>query len=374
VVARQTARQEWMHPKILAVIPSALSLLTNATALAAERRDAQDASDTLTTNLTLEFQIDVGADDVTDTFGKAETASELRLSPNLSFELGLVFESLAPGTADREHIFDGHGLIVEQAFLSYSRDAVDIFAGKFNPSFGFAWSEMPGIYGDGFAKDYEFVEALGAGVRFRLGEGGFDGHPLPGQHDVTMAVYRSDTTPASGSLFYSRGRARLSDGGAANTEGLSSVAVAWEGKDLSPFDLDYNIGLSYRAGGRGASHDEFALVAGVLGSEALSRDLDLRVVAEMAHFWNAEAQRQDRRNTSLGATFTFDEAWHIVVAYAGRTVIPHNGSATTDHLLEVSGGYRFESGLGLDLGYAARRSEAVWTGRAGLLVSWSADF
>lgn len=341
---------------------------------------AQGENDRFSTGLTLEFQTDItiSADDldeeITNLSGEAATTSVLRLSPDLSLDVGLVFESLNNPSGRRDQFFDAHGLIVEQAYLSYSPPGFDVFAGKFNPRFGRAWGEMPGIYGDDFAKDYEFVEALGAGIRIHLGKGSPGGLQLPGEQEIGLSVYRSDTTVASGSLLYSRGRTELADGGPANTPGLSSVALTWRGSQFPGPELEYNLGASYRAGGRGDPRDEVGLVAGVLGSRALSGDVEVTGLAEVAHFWNADAQRQDRLNTSLGATFSFDGDWRLVLAYARRDSSPEIGSASTDHLFEVSGGYRFENGVGLDIGYLASRESGGWARGVGLLASYSTEF
>lgn len=352
------------------------TVLTGVILLAFAGAGGAGDNERFSTELTLEMQVDAEGGERSRTLvtGKAETMNSFWLAPDLSLNVGLVFQSLGTASDGEDRFFDSHGLILEQAYLTYEAPGFEAFLGKFNPRFGRAWSEMPGIYGDGFAKDYEFVEALGAGLRFHLGQDGPENLRLPGEQEIELSVYRSDTSIASDSLFYSRGRTALADGGAANTPGLSSVALTWEGSGLPGPDLEYNLGVSYRAGGRGDPRDEIGLVAGVKGTWAIAKDLDLRGVAEVAHFWNAEAERQDQLNTSLGATLVFRDNWRLVFAYGRRDVSSGSSPGMTDHLFETGGGYRFDNGIGLDVGYVATREEGEWTRGVGLLASYSSEF
>ena len=164
------------------------------------------------------------------TFLRTEVAPTLAFNEHWFIDGVLVLEPL-----DREELtrrrrtFDREGVFVEELKLNYQHSiedhSVQIFIGKFNPAFGTAW-DARGIWGEDFAEDYEITEKLGVGGAFTLQTASL------GIHTVSASSFFSDTSALSQSIISTRGRTNKRDGGAANTEDLSSYAIALDGEQL----------------------------------------------------------------------------------------------------------------------------------------------
>jgi hypothetical protein len=80
----------------------------------------------------------------------------------------------------------------------------------------------PGLHGDDISGNYELEERIGAEAAYA-----FDAFGM--EHILQASAFTTDRTALSGSVFTHRPQTHLSDGGAGNTDGVSSFSVTLDG-------------------------------------------------------------------------------------------------------------------------------------------------
>ena len=237
-------------------------------------------------------------------------------------------------------------------------------AGKVNPHFGIAWDAAPGLYGVGFAEDYEITERIGAGGFVRFGSDRF------GMHRLAADLFFLDTSYLSKSTFDDRGRARRSDGGPSNTGRPESFAITLESEELPKFPgSGYHLGFSRQATERGG-RDEYGYVVGLTYAFTPHEDVDVEILSEYVYQWGAEGERQNRHYyTQSGAVYW--KRWNLAISSTLRHL--HDGGSR-DYLLQASVGYEFEMGLAIDAGYRYVREDGIENDGLGALVSYTVEF
>jgi predicted porin len=81
----------------------------------------------------------------------------------------------------------------------------------------------------------------------------------------------------------------------------------------------------------------------------------------------------DLRYLTVGATYVFGN-WNVAAYHALRDDEQPGADAVRDRISQLSFGYRFEFGLGIDVGYARAREAGIDTDILGLLLRYEYEF
>ncbi len=277
---------------------------------------------------------------------KIEPEITFQATREVSFLLGVTLEQIRVPDRGEDEALENHALTVKTLTATYEAGPFALYAGKFTPNFGRAWDIAPGIYGDRFAKDYEFAERWGAG-----GGVAFDETPL-GDMAFSASAFFVDRTALSDSWITRRGRTAEGDGGPGNTDGPRSFAVALDGGNLPALDsLEYHLGYTQQAKGEGDTGTLRGVVAGAQITLPVIGALEATPLLEWARFDNFGGVRGADR-TIWTAAVQFDYGpWQFVTAYAKRALSGPDGLEDGDRGFQVSGGYNFANGLLAELGW-----------------------
>ncbi|MEM8986532.1 MAG: hypothetical protein AAGC95_07385 [Pseudomonadota bacterium] len=325
-----------------------------------------------------ELRFEVQADHVVDAdsvaaerniyFSTTELAADLRLTPHILLHADLVVEPIDDAGGDL--FFEDHGVFFETLHVAVDLDALTLWAGKANPAFGTAYDPgvSEGVYAVDFAEDYEVVERIGIGGAYAYDAGAL------GAQTLSAAVFFADTTELSRSYGAERGRAGLEDGGASNTEDLSSFAIALDGANIPAAPgLSYHLAVRLQGAGRGDAGDDFGVVAGLVqGLDAGSHRLNLQ--AEAAYFENFDGGPQDAAYISAGA-IAFQREWFANAGVAARDFSGGpSGSDFTDYQVRAGVGRNLVGPTLLEAGYRFLRQEKQDSHTVGVWFVYSAPF
>ncbi len=293
------------------------------------------------------------ANELNDFYLNGELALAVALTSMFSVNAGLTFEPVRDPRPGRDRFFGDQGLHVDTLNAQVDFGNASIVAGKFGPGFGTAWDNTPGIYGTDFAEDYELAEMIGFG-------GSYTVLNTPAGTVVLGAnIFFTDTTFLSDSLFTSRGRTRRRDGGAANTGRFDNVSVSLDGSDIPGLHgFVWHLAYRHLSPGTGNPAAEDGFVAGLAREMDLGNDVTLGLTGEVAYLANAGASADDSLYLTSGMSLGHGP-WHAELAGTLRRMDQAAGGAANDYLLQVSGGYEFENGIDLSLGYAHTREGAT---------------
>lgn len=332
-----------------------------------------------------------------DLYATIEPDLSLFLTKELFFNTHLVFEPVKDIDPQDNRYFGDEGLYVESLTVNYQTDTFGVFGGKFTPNFGLCYDAAPGIYGtDVCEDDIELAERIGFGFNATLQMGEFGAHTLSG------STFFADTSPLSNSVFTERGRLRDEDGGASNTESFESFAIALDGSDIEPlpafrYHLAFarqsvnKIGVDSRAflperegifdpeeppeiGDPNDASDEYRVaVAGELPIEVME-EFTITPLFEYDRLWNAEGIPEQNRDYITSALLFEYGNWNLGMSSTVRLVHNSEGKDFQDYLAQVSAGYRFDFGLGLDVGWARVSEENEGKDVLGALLSYTYEF
>ncbi len=328
-------------------------------------------------------------------FEHTEAELELQLTRNFSIESTIKLEQVRDRGGDQ--FFEDQGAWIEQLFASYRYEGLDLFAGKLNPRFGIAWHFAPGVYGREFAEDYELTERIGFGAAYTLDR------PNLGEHRLSVSTFFLDTSALSNSAITRPSfddpatlrpkRFQKSQGGPSNTETISSYAVALEGAAI-PFlqGFSYHLGYSNQKQGQDGVDREHGFVAAATYRVDLRNDIAFYPLVEWARFRNfggnpavTDEDTGEIRNPNVDGTYLTlsgqlvyqpDNAgiWNTAVSYTRRQLEQDDADLPRDHLFQVSAGYRFAFGLGIDLGWAHIKEDNQTSKSVGALITYNYEF
>lgn len=359
------------HPTKLTALAGLLASAFGEPALAQHAHDDAREAGGIYYDLDLELQNDLTAH-ATDGNERNNLKSEIeaglryQATSALSLNLGLKLEQIADPDAGRDEAFEKHGAFVERLTVNYDSDAFSLYAGKFTPNFGVAWDIAPGIYTKEFAEsDYELSERWGFGGSVGLPGGAF------GHLDLSASAFFADRTVLSDSLFSRRGRTTKAAGGPSNTGDFSSFAVAIDGHEVPWFEsLEYQLAFVQQGKGEGDSSDERGVVASVSFTLPLIGETTITPLVEYAAFdGRAGVRDRDQRNWTAAARFDYD-AWNLTLGYGRRQVRESGLDDATDELHQLTVGYKFANGLGLDAGYGRFDEDSVVSDIIGFKLSY----
>lgn len=315
------------------------------------------------------------SDDTTAEFNNLnatiEPAIGIHFTKAFSVNSELAFEQVQdqafPGD---DQFFDNQGLFVKVLTVNYDTENFSVFGGKFGPNFGIAWDVAPGVFGTDLAEEYELSENLGFGGawRFKTTEAG--------THSILASTFFTDTSGFAESAFTRRSKTREGSGGPGNTGDLASFAVAIDGGEYPSLPgFRYHIGYTHLGNETANASDEGRFAIGAEYAVEINKDLTLTPLVEYVNFSDADGTNgQDRfyLTTALGAAY---QNWNLGLAYTRKETDDDNaGTFTNEEQFSVSGGYAFNSGFGIDVGWKTARNAGVDTDTFGTLLSYTLKF
>lgn len=289
-----------------------------------------------------------------------ESDLSLRFYDRFSVEAGIVLEPIDSSGFDRNRPFDDHGIFFEQLFAQYQAGPVTVFGGKFNPTFGVAWDQAHGVFGPEPAEDlYQQVERIGFGSSVEFGDD-TDGGSSSVCYLVTVQTFFADTTVLSGSIVNNRGVVSEADGGAANTNSLSSFSTTLDGHYMRRGDelFGYSLGFLRKAAGVTETENEVGASAAVFGGFDATGSLRIEPLLEYAYFDGAEGLDQNRHVVTASTAFVAGP-WDTGLSYTkvrNRQNAPLTGPSNFQQG-QISIGYSFRSGIYVDVGYKYTREK-----------------
>ena len=303
----------------------------------------------------------------TDSYATIEPEFVVRMTPALSLVAAGTLEPVRDLRPGRDRSFEDHGFYLSDLFLVWEGDRWEMAGGKLTAPFGLAWDLAPGIYGTDFAEDYELAERLGLMAGLMLGNETY------GAHAVRIAAFRLDNSALSQSIFTKRGRLDRDEGLPANTSKFSSVSLTIDGDLPMVEGLGYHLGAMRQArGGRGAvktAKAETGFVAG-LTHEWEMGEVTLSPLVEAVRIRDADGDDGvNRRYLTAGAGAEWG-AWNAALSGTRRST----SGSETDRLLQLSAGYTFSTGIGLDLGWRYARENGDRFRTIGALLSYDLEF
>lgn len=309
-----------------------------------------------------------------------EPTLTLALTPELSLRAGLTLETVRDGDPGQDRAFDDHGLYVGELVVAYDTDRFGVFAGKFTPNFGIAWDAAPGLYGTDLAEDYQLSERIGFGGKVAFGTG------AAGRHAISASAFMADVSGLSDSALTRRGRTATSDGGPSNTGTPSSFAVALDGGEIPAAPgLRYHLGWAHQGVDRvnddngdpkpaDRIDDEDGVALGLEYAFAVAPELTVTPIVEWVRVFDFGGDDGIGRDYLTGGVGVGWGAWNVAVAATGRWTDNRAEPDAEDHQVQVSVGYAFESGIGIDVGakHADDGDAQSWT--VGAMLGYTLTF
>ncbi|MEZ5812517.1 MAG: hypothetical protein R3D45_13985 [Rhizobiaceae bacterium] len=316
----------------------------------------------------LTFRSDDPANELNDLYFSGALAVVFGLTPWLSVNGGLTFEPVLDPLPATDRYFGDLGLYVDTLNVQVDIGNLSVVAGKFGPGFGTAWDVTPGVFGTGFAEDYELAEMIGFGATYTA-----EGLPI-GTVAVGGNVFFVDTTALSDSIFTSRGRVMESDGGIGNTERLDNVSLAIDGSDVPGAEgLFWHLGYSHLSAGLGDVADQNGFAGGIGTERELSNGMVLTANGEIAYFDGFGGTPDDAIYLTGGLSLA-NGPWHGELASTIRRINVAGGPNVNDLLVQLSGGHEFDNGIDVSLGYAFWRDAGIDNHTFGLRLTKTLEF
>ena len=328
-------------------------------------------------------------------FEHTEAELGLQLTRGLSLHSTVKLEQVRDRGGDQ--FFEDQGAWIEQIFAVYRHEALDLFAGKLNPRFGIGWKFAPGVYGREFAEDYELTERIGIGAAYTLDR------PNLGEHRLSVSTFFADNSVLSQSAFTKPkfgdpaaeriNRNRRSFGGPSNTEDFSSYAIALEGAAIPAVDgFTYHLAYSDQKQGVDGVDRERGYLAAATYRIDIREGLAFYPLIEWARFNNFGGNpgetddatgettnpKIDRTYLTLSGQFVYrpegSGTWNAALSWTRRETEREDVDQPRDHLFQVSAGYRFAFGLGIDLGWAHIKEDDQTSKSVGALITYNYEF
>jgi hypothetical protein len=242
---------------------------------------------------------------VSDVFTTIESEIAINLSPHAGLGAVLVYEPVIEPGPGEDRFFGDHGLFAEELYAGVDIGKATLQIGKIAPMFGWAADDAPGLYGGDLPGEYELVEEIGINARISLSEAPASSEGTTVEHALHAAVFTADTTFLSDSLFTSRGRLEISDGGVGNTGFPQSFAIAYT---VQTRDADDELaGPSLQAAmrrlapGEGDTHGEWGFLGAFEDQLSLGRGVALSPIAEAAYLIQADGEAEPGWAVLIGA-------------------------------------------------------------------------
>lgn len=369
-----------MFPLSKSVFSPCLACALGAVSLALPASTAQ-ADDTtnkpvISGSVAMELQNDnaFSSDDPNGEFNALsatiETGIKVGFTKEFSINTGLVMEPVQdPSVSGDDRFFDDQGLYVEALTMDYETDSIHLSAGKMGVNFGRAWDATPGVFGTDLAEEYELAEYLGFLAAYTQDFG------AAGSHTVTAQTFTADTSMFAESAFTRRSKTRTADGGPGNTGDLTSFGFALDGGEFAAVQgFSYHAAYAHLANGTAGAPGEDRYAIGADYTFDIAGTVQIQPLVEFVYIDDAGGNAgQEQTYTTIGAGFTY-EGWNAALSGTFKSTDPAAGNTVDDEHLQVSAGYAWENGLGLDVAYKRTRTASVDTDTVGTLLSYGFEF
>ena len=300
---------------------------------------------------------------------KAEPSVTFTFSPRWSVFAHAVMEPVGSAAKFENRAFEDIGLYMQDLYVAFSDDRFGARAGKLNPGFGVAWDRAPGVYGTDMAEDYETSERIGIVGDWHIAAG------ANGNHTVSAATFFADTTFLSESALRGRGDNRKEDGGVSNTESFESFLIALNGEKMPSLgNLGYHLSFMHQAKGAGNTTDENSVAAAVFTRFDLGGDAAFSPLLEVVRQTGVGgASDTDRLYLTLGGQVDW-KGWNVAVSWTERETDNPSTADNTDSHFQLSGGYAFDFGLSIDVGWKVSEDAGTETRTLGVLAAYAIEF
>lgn len=375
---------------ILSVVAACLSTAT----LAADEAMPERVSRTLETGSFIwppytlgEFSTDVyndttvEADDNDEEINDLFTDSSLILytffSPRVLLETKLVVETGQDRDPGENRYFNDHVLRASLLALTYNADNWWVSGGKGGLNFGISRNDAAGIYGADITNDNTRLGGIGVS-----GQGSI--HALSGFHSIYLGVFRRDRSALSEPLLGSGSRTQKSDGGAANTDGFESWVLAVDGSGFSAMpSFRYHLAYASLDTDRindptgnalpdsALGDDRRLAVAGEWRNLQVTDYLTVTLLLEYLDFEDARGLSGRDEQFVTGSLSFARGRWTLDVAATGWDIEAPGEPDEDIYQAQLSGGYLFSNGIGLDIGYRYLEEDNDESHTVGLQFSYS---
>lgn len=245
--------------------------------------------------------------------------------------------------------------------------------GKFDSEFSLASQYLDGRLATDLVGGIDTDERLGASLSFEFEALGLD-------HILSASAFTTDRTVFSRSLFTDRGQTRLSDGGAGNTDGVSSLSMMLDGcsgkatdECYSDGDFGYRLGARYQKAGHASEdqlaegitpRDEWAYVAALTWRRDLGDEAVLRFLGELDFINHFETGPDDAILATIAAQYEWD-AWKLDASYTLQTDLIKAAPNSHEHLIDLTVAFDFDEDMSL--------AGETWTVSAGYSYAKAAE-
>lgn len=347
-------------------------LIWPVSGLAGNENNVPDISGSVAMELQNDFAF--SSDDPNEEFNALSTTIEpairIGFTRDFSINTGLVLEPVQePPVKGDDRFFDDQGLYVETLTMDYQTDSIHLSAGKMGVNFGRAWDTTPGVFGTDLAEEYELAENIGflAGYTHDFG--------TAGSHTITAQTFTADTSIFAGSALTRRNKTRSGDGGPGNTGDLTSFGFALDGGNIAALQgFTYHAAYAHRANGTAGAPGEDRYAIGADYTFDVAGAVQIQPLVEFVYLDDAGGTAgQEQTYTTVGAGLTYN-AWNAALTGTFKSTDPAAGKSVNDEHLQVSAGYAWENGIGLDVAYKRTRTSGVDTDTVGTLLSYGFAF
>ncbi len=337
------------------------------------------ANDDITVNVTVPVEVQYqNVYKTTDNTGGSDLFTTIEpeifvgLPHGFSLQAGLTLEPLRDRDPREHRAFKSHGAYIGTLQLVWEHDAVMLHAGKFTPVFAF--TEGRGLYGDTFMGDYELTE--------RLGFGGAVAVPVGNIADVTVAasLFTRDRSVLGESVITSRDRLKYSDGTPGNTKGLENGTIAVDVVPAAVPDLLVRASYMHQGKGQGDAADQSAWGLGATYGVEVAEDVVVSPMIDWVRnsdavgFTDATSTPGARGDNITAGVAVAVGPWFGTLAHGWRTIKDPAAATVRDRFTQVSAGYEFDFGLGLEAGWMRLHEAGEKYSTVGLLAAYTLEF
>ncbi len=270
----------------------------------------------------------------------------------------------------RNRVFTDTKLLIEELTLDFDYGPLSFYVGKFNPPVGFDYENFPGIYTYHVIEEYTMQGRLGIGGTAR-----FD--PGFGEHRIDVAGFAADKTFLGQSLITRTRRLRGYDGGVSNTGDLSSFSGNISGApDIDGIDeLYYRIGWAKQATDQENERDEWRYSLSLYAAERWNAHWRTSWITEYTNIRNIEGHGLHDRDYATFVLKNQYRQWNLVLSHTliGNTS-PVDEMAHDGHVFQVSGGFQWDNGFGMEIGYRNANENNTPTERVGIMWHYMYGF
>ena len=264
-------------------------------------------------------------------------------------------EDVADETPGETRIFEGLGVYASELYAEITTFApVTLQFGKFDPVFGLATDQLDGIRATDLVGDYDAEERWAAEATLSLKSGAL-------AHTLTASLFTTDRSFLSESLFTARDPVSLSDGGAGNTEGVSSAAILLDGCKgaetpdcYADGEFGYRFGLRYQKAGRAtedqaedgvAPRDEIGYLAAATARIEIDEAV-LRLLGEAVYFQGFDGDRDDAVFATMSAALECGPVTYMA-AYTRQDTLIDGEPDTASQLVDLTATYEWDEDAGI---------------------------